>query len=75
MLLKYKTDAITNTIYIYIACILLLYLVKPKSFFSKDGNIKQFGVGYCKNSMEKKTLFHLNLLLLMLIFIIYLVSM
>lgn len=66
---------LTNVIYVYITCVLCIYLVKPKSLFTREGNIKQFGVGYCKNNKDKKTLFHLNIVMILLIFILFLTGM
>lgn len=65
---------VMNMIYMYSICVFILYLTKPACFFDKECKLRQFGVGYNSNQ-QKKTLFHMNIALLMLVFVIYLVFM
>ena len=59
-------NPLETSIIIYLIVVIIIWCVKPRFLFDEDGNFKQFGVG-----QNKKTIFPLWLILVLLGVIIY----
>jgi len=45
---------------VFIFLVLLLYFLKPRLLFQKNGKIREFGCGFSMDNYERKTLFHMS---------------
>lgn len=51
--------------------IILIYFIKPSLFFTQNGSIRTFGIGYEADLENKKSLYNLQFFILISAFLIY----
>lgn len=51
--------------------IILIYMIQPSVFFTSDGSIRNFGIGYIGETENKKSLYNFQFFILISAFLIY----
>lgn len=71
------SDAFRTTSMIFILVTILIFLIKPKIFFSQEGQIKAFGMGMQSNEHETPltlVMFIYSLMIVIYLLLLYLDS-